>query len=154
MSRAIRFAAPTLLLSAALLAMVACGGGARAGNGNAAASMIYPSSAPAAKVAGSGAPATATGNTFAEAAGDNTFSLTNLIIAAGQTYTLTVLNHGQAVHNWHITDVKGSNGKDVATQLVGPGKAASITFSITKPGIYHFQCDVHPQDMVGTLTVR
>lgn len=153
-TRTVRLAAPPLLLSAVMLSLLACGGGVHAGNGNAAESTINPSSAPATKVAGGSVVATAFGNTFTEAAGDNRFSLTNLIIAAGQTYTLTVQNRGQAVHNWHITDIKGANGKDVATQLVDPGKAASITFSISKPGVYHFQCDVHPQDMVGTLTVR
>jgi plastocyanin len=63
-------------------------------------------------------------------------------------------NAGEAIHNWHIIDAKTAGGKEITTDLTAPHKASSVTFAISKPGIYHFQCDVHPDTMKGTLTVN
>jgi plastocyanin len=30
---------------------------------------------------------------------------------------------------------------------------ASATFVFDRPGIYHYQCHLHPQNMTGTVTV-
>ena len=35
----------------------------------------------------------------------------------------------------------------------GPDSQA-VTFTINQPGSYRFQCDVHPDEMFGTLTVQ
>jgi plastocyanin len=95
----------------------------------------------------------APGQPLASTATDNIFSPTAYTITASETYTLTMSNAGQAIHNWHIIDAKNENGKDIATDLTSPHKASSVTFTIARPGVYHFQCDVHPDTMKGTLTV-
>jgi plastocyanin len=85
---------------------------------------------------------------------DNKFSETKLTVKAGVPVTLTVQNKGSAVHNWHLLDVKDDSGKEIKTDLTDAGKTSSVTFTIGKPGTYKFQCDVHPSDMTGTLTVQ
>ena len=73
---------------------------------------------------------------------------------AGQPVELTLTNNGQAIHNWHLLNVKDKDGKDILTPLVNPGQSATIDFTIATPGAYHFQCDVHPTEMTGTLVVQ
>lgn len=88
-----------------------------------------------------------------EVATDNKFSETSLTAKANTPITLTLRNEGQTVHNWHLLDVKDADGKTIATRLLEPGQSESIAFTITQPGTYHFQCDAHPQEMQGTLTI-
>lgn len=85
---------------------------------------------------------------------DNKFSQGSLATNAGQLYALTVKNEGQAIHNWHITDAKSAGGQEIMGPLTDPGKSSTIAFTINQPGTYHFVCDVHPNDMKGTITVR
>jgi len=90
---------------------------------------------------------------------DNKFSITNIGINAGTAATVTQQNQGQALHNWEvlspdgITVLKDDSGKPIATQVQDPGKQASVTFTLSKPGVYTFRCQVHPQDMLGRLYV-
>lgn len=84
---------------------------------------------------------------------DNKFSLTNITVPAGQPVTLTLRNDGQAIHNWHVLDVKSADGKDIKTELTPGGQTATVTFTINQPGQYKFQCDVHPTEMIGTINV-
>jgi plastocyanin/mono/diheme cytochrome c family protein len=85
---------------------------------------------------------------------DNKFSQTTLTVAAGKPYQLTVSNKGAALHNFHVLNAKDDNGSDIKTDLLAAGKSAAITFTISKKGSYNFQCDVHPTEMKGTLTVQ
>jgi plastocyanin len=91
---------------------------------------------------------------LSEVTTDNKFSQTTLNIPAGQAITLTQNNKGQAIHNWHVLNVKDSDGKDVTTPLTQPGQTANTTFTLATAGSYKFQCDVHPTEMVGTLNVH
>lgn len=116
-----------------------------------------PASGAATTAAGSataGAASSASGSTLSEVTTDNKFSQTSFTIKAGQSYTLNLKNDGQAIHNWHVLNVKGADGKDITTPLLDGGKSESVTFTITKPGTYNFQCDVHPTEMKGTITVQ
>ena len=86
---------------------------------------------------------------------DDKFASTSLTAAAGVQTTLTVQNNGVAdLHNWHVLDATNPDGSAIKTDLVKDGDKASVTFEIDKPGTYHFQCDVHPTAMTGTLTVK
>ncbi len=85
---------------------------------------------------------------------NNKFDQKALTVQHGQSVTLTFMNHDAAVHNLHVIGLKGSDGKDVQTALVEQGNVATVTFTPDKPGTYKFQCDVHPSDMSGTLTVK
>ena len=85
---------------------------------------------------------------------DNKYSQTSFTVKTGQPVELTLTNNGQAIHNWHLLNVKDADGKDILTPLVDAGKSATIDFTINTPGKYDFHCDVHPTEMTGTLTVQ
>ncbi len=98
--------------------------------------------------------AAAGAQTLTEIATDNKYSQTQFTVKANQDIALTLKNQGQAVHNWHLLDATDADGKEIKGSLLDPGKSETIDFKITKPGTYHFQCDVHPADMKGTLVVK
>jgi plastocyanin len=117
--------------------------------------------APAQQSAARPAPAAASAGSAAISAGpvslkatDNKFSITQLTVAAGKPATLTFTNSGSAMHNFHIVGLPGADGKDVQTDLLGPGKSQTLSFTPSKPGSYKFRCDVHPTEMTGTLVVQ
>ena len=85
---------------------------------------------------------------------DNTFEPANVSVKANQETVLTFDNKGAAVHNWHVLTVKGMDGREITTSLIAGGKTETIKFTVDKPGTYDVQCDVHPADMRGKLTVE
>lgn len=125
-----------LLLALALLAGLACSGD--------------DSRTPTDNAASGGEPrATAT-----IVATDNRFDTTKLTVPANEPVTVMLQNKGQAIHNWHVLNLKDANGKDVATQLLPAGQSETITFTLTAPGTFAFQCDTHPAEMKGSLMVQ
>lgn len=88
-------------------------------------------------------------------ASPNKFSDTSFTVPAGQAVTMDFSNKGAAIHNWHVTDVKDAGGKDIVTSTTGTlgGQSTTITFTVSSEGTYHFQCDFHPTEMLGTLFV-
>jgi plastocyanin/mono/diheme cytochrome c family protein len=111
-----------------------------------------PAPSPAAGAAGATPAAPSTD--LQQTATDNKFSATALASPAGKQITLTLDNKGSAIHNWDVTDVKDDSGKDIKTDLTDPGKSSKVTFTISKPGTYHFRCDVHPTEMTGTIVIQ
>ena len=109
----------------------------------------------AAAPAGSGA-VSGPGTNLSETTTDNKYATTSYTIKAGEQVTMVVHNNGTALHNWHVEGVKSTDGKDIVTNplLVPPGGSATVTFTISAPGTYKFQCDVHPTQMMGTLIVQ
>jgi plastocyanin len=106
-----------------------------------------------------GAPASAT---FAAAAGDqalqlamtdNKFSPAQISGQAGRPITVTLMNRGQGIHNFSVVGQKDANGSEIRTAFLNPGQRLLVTFTIARPGTYQFQCDVHPGEMSGRLTV-
>lgn len=102
--------------------------------------------------AGSG-PAGTTPFQVTDTATDNAFSNKEIRVAVNQTVQFTLQNKGAAIHNWHLLGVQAANGKDVQTGLLPGGQSETITFIVSKPGTYKFQCDVHPTEMTGQLIV-
>lgn len=84
---------------------------------------------------------------------DNKFDKTELTVRANQPVTLTLQNRGQAIHNWHVLNVKDKDGKEITTKLLSGGQSETITFTIAQTGTFDYQCDVHPTEMRGKLTV-
>jgi plastocyanin len=84
---------------------------------------------------------------------DNAYSVTNMVIPAGQPVTVIVQNKG-AIHNWHVLGVTADNGAVIMSPLQQGPRTDNITFTLSKTGTYAFQCDAHPTEMKGTLTVR
>jgi len=104
-------------------------------------------------VAGKNAPGNNGQAPAPEVTADNKFSATSYTVEAGKETTISVQNNGKAVHNFHILGVQDSAGSDIKTELLQPGASAKLTFAIGTAGSYKFQCDVHPTEMIGNITV-
>ena len=65
-----------------------------------------------------------------------------------------VRNIGQAVHNVNIYDRQGGSSIAVTDPFVIPGGTSGRLTVTLEPGTYFYQCDFHPTDMIGTLTVQ
>lgn len=113
---------------------------------------VVPANTAAAAATASGGPGA--GGGLAETTTDNKFSQTSFSADHGVSVAMTVQNKGAAIHNWHVLNVQSTDGKDIKTDLVPAGQSATITFQIDKPGTYDFQCDVHPTEMKGKLTIK
>lgn len=73
------------------------------------------------------------------------FAPAAVTVPAGTTVTWT--NDDHFTHSVQLLD----GGLSTTPQLMDPGRTASVTF--TRPGIYHYQCSLHPQNMQGSVTV-
>jgi plastocyanin/mono/diheme cytochrome c family protein len=115
--------------------------------------------APATPTAPSGPPAgLQPQTTWTEDATDNKFSVTDMEITTGTSVTVTFNNKGNAIHNWEVLDSSGkvlndASGKPISVPLTDGGKSNTVTFTISTPGTYKFQCQVHPTEMIGQLYV-
>jgi len=105
--------------------------------------------APSTAVAG---PTEAPG-TVTVTATDNKFDKTALNATAGQELTVNFKNAGKVPHNIHFFDKKGGNSLAAADIITG-GQSATVKFTPSTAGTYYFQCDVHPDQMFGNLTVK
>jgi nitrite reductase (NO-forming) len=90
---------------------------------------------------------------------DNVFRPTTATVKAGTTVAFDLPNEGKVPHNMRIADSKGSyDSKESVVsrpELINPGKKGALTWKVpTTPGAYKFRCDIHPVDMVGTITVE
>jgi plastocyanin len=75
---------------------------------------------------------------------DNRFEPPALTVPAGTTVRWT--NHGQHKHT--VTSDRG----DWGSKGLGPAETYSYTF--TRPGTYAYHCEVHPEEMRGTVVVK
>jgi len=83
------------------------------------------------------------------------FDKKTIEVTAGQPFTIKLDNKDSAVHNLHIYTQKGGTSVAVTDpQAVSSGSTGTLTTTITQPGTYYFQCDFHPEQMNGTLTVK
>ncbi|MGE5596516.1 MAG: cupredoxin domain-containing protein [Hyphomicrobiales bacterium] len=87
---------------------------------------------------------------------DNKFDKASLEATAGQELTVTLNNKGKVPHNIHFYDKKGgdtlADGAEGA--ILQGGKTETLKFTPPQPGQYYYQCDLHPDQMNGTLTVK
>jgi plastocyanin len=61
--------------------------------------------------------------------------------------TVTWTNHDNFTHNVVLLELGNKNLGDMH-----PG-GEKDTYTFDKPGVYHFRCTYHPQNMNGTVTV-
>ena len=88
-----------------------------------------------------------TGSTVDVEQDDYYFSPTVLTGKAGQKVTITLDNHGTALHNFTLTD----QGID---QDVQPGSSGTVSVTFPQSGVLEFYCKYHRAlGMVGELTV-
>ena len=87
---------------------------------------------------------------------DNRFPFTTLEAPPNTEVTYTLTNNGANPHNIAFYDAKG--GAELAPgslgEILAGGASETVTFTTPGPGTYYFQCDVHPDQMNGTFTVR
>ncbi len=83
---------------------------------------------------------------------DIAFDVDTLTVPAGQPVTIT-FDHQDAgtFHNFHVQ--AGAAG-DFKTEIEEGPVTQTLTFTISQAGRYTFICDVHPNQMKGTLVVR
>jgi plastocyanin len=95
-------------------------------------------------VQGESAPATIVGD-------DTTFDVTELQASAGETLRITFDNRDDGVsHNLHVS----GNGVDEQTEITAGPVIQTLEVTFGSSGEYTYVCDVHPQQMEGTITVR
>ena len=99
------------------------------------------------------------GGAIAVSMGDNFFDPTEISVASGASVTFDITNNGTAIHNMRIAGPDGSyTSSDSAVsdpQLVTGGQTATLEWDAPSvPGEILFQCDFHPTDMKGTITVE
>ena len=83
------------------------------------------------------------------------FNKGSLEATAGQPFTITLDNQDSVSHTLEIyTEEGGDEIAGVEPSTVSPGSTGTLTTTIAEPGDYYFQCDFHPQQMNGTLTVN
>ncbi len=128
----------TMGIALAAMVLAACGGGTKSET------RATPTAGGAAAPAGA----------IVIVATDNMFDKTELTVRANQPVTLTLQNRGQAIHNWHVLNVKDKDGKEITTNLLPAGQSQTITFTIAQTGTFDYTCDVHPTEMRGKLTVQ
>jgi len=88
-----------------------------------------------------------TGSTVDVEQDDYYFGPTVLTGTAGQKVTITLDNHGTALHNFTLTD----QGID---QDVQPGSSGTVSVTFPPSGVLEFYCKYHRAlGMVGELTV-
>ncbi len=118
-----------------------------------------PTQAPATPTAAATQPpATAPAGANSVVMKDNLFEPKDLTVKAGSSITFDVTNEGKVPHNMRIADASGSyTSKDsvvTAPEIVMPGKKATLTWKPAGPGTYKFECELHPEQMTGTITVQ
>jgi plastocyanin len=83
------------------------------------------------------------------------FNTNSIEVTAGQPFTVTLDNQDSVTHNLHIYTQEDGNSIAVTDpESVSPGGTGTLTTTIAQPGEYYFQCDFHPAQMNGTLTVN
>jgi plastocyanin len=75
---------------------------------------------------------------------------------AGDSVTVAYTNDANVPHNIAFFDSEDASGTVIAQSetITGPGARTEVTFvAPDTPGDYLFRCQLHPMQMVGTLTV-
>lgn len=102
---------------------------------------------------GGGATATVTGGTVEITADDLEFNVDTIEAPAGEAFTVVFTNLESAQHNWAIYTEE--NGEVIAQgEFIGQDQTDEIEVEALEPGEYFFVCDVHPQEMTGTVVVE
>ena len=85
---------------------------------------------------------------------DNAFMPAAFRVRAGEPFTVTLENRGQALHDWRVRGLPDDQGRDAGTRLLSAGQSQTVTLTIERAGEYALYCEVHAVDMRGTLTVQ
>lgn len=135
-------------------------GGAAAGGHDMPTGTPAPGTAATKTPAGSaavGTPVASSGN-LQVSMKDNFFAPTSYTATVGQTAKFDLSNDGKLPHNMRIAQADGSfdGPKSVVSEpeIINLGKKGSLSFTPATAGTYRFRCDIHPDQMTGTITVK
>jgi plastocyanin len=108
---------------------------------------------------GSPAPTGGASGTLAVTMTDNKFDPAEFTVRAGDDVTFELSNEGVAIHNMRIAGEDGTYNTNDDTQsdpnlITGGGSATLEWTAPDAAGEIIFQCDFHPTDMKGTITVE
>jgi plastocyanin len=78
------------------------------------------------------------------------FDTETLTAPVGEEVTIEYDNRDDVPHNLHILT---EDGEEPATEIETGPVTQTLTFTIDEAGSYTYVCDVHPQQMTGTLQV-
>lgn len=102
---------------------------------------------------GTGGTTTVSGGTVEITADDLAFNLDVIEAPAGEAFTVIFENLEAVPHNWAIYTEEG--GEEIAKgAVINEGETDEIEVPSLEPGEYFFVCDVHPQEMTGTVRVE
>ncbi len=155
-SRRFLFTLLTAGIAVLVLASVACGGGDDDGGGGADGGQT-PTSEPTDNGGGDGGEVS-----FDIEMSDgppNKFEPTEFTVSTGAAVTFNLTNVGAAIHNMRIAGEDGeyNTGDDAVSDpdLISGGGTGTLEWTAPdSPGEIKFQCDFHPTDMKGTITVE
>jgi plastocyanin len=82
-----------------------------------------------------------------------TFSQKTLTVLGAKGFTVHFDNEDPTAHNFGIFDKQGGKELFKGNVVTGP-TTADYDVKPLKPGDYYYQCDIHPDSMNGTLTVK
>lgn len=89
---------------------------------------------------------------------DNAFSPNNLTVKAGTKVTIQLPNTGKVPHNAQIAGLDGNFDSPQAVfsspEVIMPGKSGTIEFTPSAAGTYKLRCEIHPDQMTGTITAQ
>ena len=102
---------------------------------------------------------TAAPGTLTQVMKDNFFETTSFTVALGAKVTFQLDNQGKVFHNMTIAPADGNFDSAQAVtsvpQLIPAGKTGTLTWQAPNAaGTFKFRCDVHPDQMTGTITVK
>jgi plastocyanin len=84
---------------------------------------------------------------------DVAFTSSTLSLPADKPVTLLFDNKDSTAHNVGIYDKKGGKELFKGSVITGP-TTTDYKIDPLKAGTYYFQCDIHPDSMKGTVTVK
>jgi plastocyanin len=143
----------TLGLAALLLAAAACGGGDDDDSGGDDGGKTATATAEATTPADGGEVS------FDVSMTDNKFDPAGFTVPAGATVTFNLTNDGAAIHAMRVSgeDNEYNTDDDAVSDpdLISGGGTGTLEWTAPdSSGEIKFQCDFHPTDMLGTITVE
>jgi plastocyanin len=113
----------------------------------------FTSSTAASSKGGGAPPAAAVSNTATLVAKNVAFVQKTLTVIGKNGFTVHFDNQDPTSHNFGIYDKKGGKELFKGNVVTGPN-TTDYKVKPLKPGTYYYQCDIHPDSMNGSLTVK
>lgn len=86
-------------------------------------------------------------------ADDLAFDANVIQAAAGEAFTVTLVNNDTVPHNFSVYTEEG--GEAIVTgEIIEAGATVEVEVPALEAGEYFFVCDVHPAEMTGAVVVE